>query len=135
MIHLNPVRESNDKVERGMIPTIEDLERMTTYEDFKEILLTDALNEEGQEKVAKYFKVENQWNDLLLSWKEKKTEVTGFRRYFELLFLVKAESKCNEVWFSFFKGMHQHATIVAGLLCSKFNYITNELELRNIDVE
>jgi hypothetical protein len=25
--------------------------------------------------------------------------------------------------------MHQHATIVAGLLCSKFNYITNELEL------
>jgi hypothetical protein len=60
---------------------------------------------------------------------------TGFRRYFELLFLVKAESKCDEVWFSFFEGMHRHATIVAGLLCSKFNYITNELELRNIDVE
>jgi hypothetical protein len=33
----------------------------------------------------------------------------------------------DHVWFSFFKGMHCHAAIVAGLVCSKFNHTTNEL--------
>jgi hypothetical protein len=34
----------------------------------------------------------------------------------------------DHVWFSFFEGMHRHAAIVAGLLCSKFDHITNELK-------
>ena len=65
-------------------------------------------------------------------WEDQKKTVTGFKRYFELLFLVKSESRCDEVWFSFFEGMHRHAAIVAGLLCSKFNHITNKLDLRSL---
>ena len=34
----------------------------------------------------------------------------------------------DHVWFSFFEGMHCHAAIVAGLLCSKFDHTTNELK-------
>jgi hypothetical protein len=34
----------------------------------------------------------------------------------------------DHVWFSFFEGMHRHAAIVAGLLCSKFDHTPNELK-------
>jgi len=39
------------------------------------------------------------------------------------------------VWFSFFEGMHRHTAILAGLLCSKFNHITNELELESLTLK
>ncbi len=39
------------------------------------------------------------------------------------------------MWFSFFEGMHRHAAIVAGLLCSKFNHITNELKLGSLTLK
>ncbi len=54
-------------------------------------------------------------------------EVRGYKRYHELLFLVKSSSTVDHVWFSFFEGMHRHAAIVAGLVCSKFDHTTNEL--------
>jgi hypothetical protein len=41
----------------------------------------------------------------------------------------------THIWFSFFKGMHCHAAIVAGLVCSKFNHSTNDLEPRSLTVE
>jgi hypothetical protein len=47
--------------------------------------------------------------------------------YYKLLFLVKSSSSVDHVWFSFFKGMHRYAAIVASLVCSKFNQPTNEL--------
>jgi hypothetical protein len=56
-----------------------------------------------------------------------KKYVNGFKRYYELLFLVKSSSSVDHVWFSFFEGMHCHAAIVAGLVCSKINHTTNEL--------
>ena len=68
-------------------------------------------------------------------WEDQIKTVTGFKQHFELLFLVKSESRRDKVWFSFFEGMHQHATKVAGLLCSKFNHITNELELGSLTLK
>jgi hypothetical protein len=52
-----------------------------------------------------------------------------------LLFLVKSTSQVDHIWFSFFEGMHHHAAIVAGLVCSKFNHFTNELEPGSLTLE
>ncbi len=41
----------------------------------------------------------------------------------------------DHVWFSFFKGMHHHAAIVTGLVCSKFNHLTNELQPGSLTLE
>jgi len=81
---------------------------------------------------VKYFNIESKWDVLLKEWEDQNKTVTGFTQYFELLFFVKSESRRDEVWFSFFEGMHRHAAIVAGLLCSKFNHITNELKLESL---
>ena len=128
MIRLNPVTEVNDSVKRGLVAITTPLEQMLGSDNFKEILLTDATTEEGENKVAEFFKVETAWELLLEKWQNNNQNLTGFKRYYELLFLVKSKSKNDRVWFSFFEGMHRHAAIVGGLVCSKFNHSTNELE-------
>ncbi len=65
----------------------------------------------------------------------RKKDVVGFERYYELLFLVKSESEVDHVWFSFFEGMHCHAAIVTGLVCSKFNHLTNEIQPGSLILE
>jgi hypothetical protein len=84
--------------------------------------------EDGEDEVAKYFKIKNQWDELLDKWHQKGAAVTGFKWYYKLLFLVKSTSEVDRIWLSFFGGMHCHAVIVAGLVCSKFNHLTNKLE-------
>ncbi len=105
---------------------------MIGSDDFKEILQTDATMEEGENKVVEYFEVDNIWECLLHKWEKENQNVTGFKQYYELLFLVKSISRKDKVWFSFFEGMHQHAAVVAGLVCSKFNHSTNELKLGSV---
>jgi hypothetical protein len=41
----------------------------------------------------------------------------------------------DHICFSFFKGMHCHAAIVAGLVCSRFNHSTNKLEPGSLTLE
>jgi hypothetical protein len=98
---------------------------MLIQHKFRDILLTDAAMEDGEDEVAKYFKVEKQWDAILDQWHEDKKVVIGFEQYYKLIFLVKSASEVDHVWFSFFKGMHCHAAIVAGLVSSKFNHLTN----------
>ncbi len=85
--------------------------------------------------MEKYFKVDKKWDTLLDKWDAEKKDVAGFERYYELLFLVKSESEVDQVWFSFFKGMHHHAAIVTGLVCSKFNHLTNKLQPGSLTLE
>ncbi len=85
--------------------------------------------------MAKKFKVQKQWNELLFQWKEEGKVVIGFELYYKLLFLVKSKSQVDHIWFSFFEGMHCHAAIVTGLVCSKFNHSTNDLETGSLTVE
>jgi hypothetical protein len=134
MICLNPVT-SKHCVERGLFSTDNDLYKELTHKNFKMILLTNAATDEGEEDVEKYFKVQKQWNELLFYWKEEGSVVIGFERYNKLLFLVKSKCQVDHKWFSFFKAMHCHAAIVAGLVCSKFNHSTNDFEPGSLTVE
>ncbi len=65
MIRLNPVTDVVDSVKRGLVAMITDIERELASDDFKEILTTNATTEEGENKVAEYFKVEAAWELLL----------------------------------------------------------------------
>ncbi len=106
MICLNPFKEGKEFFNRGLFPKLKDLHMLVRSNDFKVILGTDAITEKGKLKVVKYFNIEQKWDCLLEKWKYQKKTVTGFKQYFELLFLVKSESRSDDVWFSFFEGMH-----------------------------
>ena len=129
LIRLNPVRTGDESVKRGLFSNMTNTDELITSVEFKDILKTDATTEEGEQEVLSYFQVDNgRWKELLQEWQEKhKTPLTGFQQYYELLYHVKSRSRNDNIWFSFFEGMHRHAAIVAGLVCSKFNHSTNKL--------
>jgi hypothetical protein len=135
MIRLNPVQDDKDHVECGLFLVDDDLYNMLKQQKFKEILLTNVTTIDGEHDVAKYFKVEKKWDTLLDMWNAEKKDVVGFERYYELLFLVKSESEVDHVWFSFVEGMHCHEAIITGLVCSKFNHLTNELQPGSLTLE
>jgi hypothetical protein len=135
MICLNPVTTGKHCVKKGLFSTDNNLYKELTHQNFETILLTNATTDEGEDDVAKYSKVQKQWNELLFQWKEEGKVVIGFERYYKLLFLVKSTSQVDHIWFSFFEGMHCQAAIVAGLVCSKFNHSTNNLEPESLTVE
>ncbi len=68
-------------------------------------------------------------------WNDEGKVVICFKWYYKLLFLVISGSEVNHIWFSFFEGMHCHAAIVARLVCSKFNHLTNKVELGSLTLE
>jgi hypothetical protein len=80
MICLNPVTTGKHCSERGLFLTDNNLYKELTHQIFKTILLTDATTDEGEDDVAKYFKVQKQWNELLFQWKEEGKVVIGFER-------------------------------------------------------
>ena len=126
---MNPVITGDESVNRGLFPSATNTDDMFATQDFKDILKTDATTEEGEDNVLMYFRVDkNCWTTLLQEWQQEHgTPLVGYKRYYKLLYLVKSQSPRDHIWFSFFEGMHRHAAIVGGLVCSKFNHSTNEL--------
>ena len=68
MIHLNPVHDDKDHVERGLFSVDDDLYSMLKQQKFKEILLTNETMIDGEHDMAKYFKVEKKCDTLLDKW-------------------------------------------------------------------
>jgi len=135
LIRLNPVTDVAESVKRGLIATRTRLDEKLNKDDFKELLTTDPTTMEGETQVAEYFNVQLEWENLTEKWEKENRTVIGFRRYYELLFLVKSKSKYDQIWFSFFEGMHRHAAVIIGTLCAKFNHSTNELEPGSLTLE
>jgi hypothetical protein len=129
MICLNPVTVIGNSTKRGLFTTDTNVLSKLQDKTFKEILLMDATMEEGEDAVVAHFKVTKEWEKLNRNYRQKQgKDLIGYKQYYKLLFLVKSSSMVDHVWFNFFEGMHCHAAIVAGLLCSKFDHTTNELK-------
>jgi hypothetical protein len=87
-------------------------------------LKTESTKDEGMNVVAKYYKVEQDWNDYKNS---NGMHHTRPEKYFHLLMIMKTKSDINNVWVSFIEGLHQHSGILFCLMCSSFDYINKEL--------
>jgi hypothetical protein len=57
MVRLNPVQDDKDCVERGLFLVNNDLYSMLTQQKFRNILLTNATMEDGEDEVAKYLRL------------------------------------------------------------------------------
>jgi hypothetical protein len=95
----------------------EEITQLTTRlqtEQFQKLLKTDATTINGQEYVAEYFKVSEQWKN------EKETNTPP--SYFKLLKLVNKHSKEDHIWISIWEGMHRHVVIMLSCLCADITY-------------
>jgi hypothetical protein len=87
MICLNPVQDDNDCVKRGLFLFDNDLYNELTQKKFREILLTDATTEDGEDEVATYFKVKNSGMNYWISGMKKERSLlvsNGITSYYFL---------------------------------------------------
>jgi hypothetical protein len=96
---------------------LEEITQLTSHlqgEQFQNLLKTGATTINGEQYVAEYFKVTEQW--------ESKKETNTLPSYFKLLKLVKQHSKEDHIWISFWEGMHRQVAITLSLLCADITY-------------
>jgi len=121
---LNPnVGIEADTVKRQLFPTDNKLVELIRSEMFQGLLETDASTKEGQLHVAEYYGVTNEWKKII----EKQPQCTVMDTYYLLLKTVKCISKKDNVWISFYEGLHRHAALMLSLLSSTFNMRENIL--------
>jgi hypothetical protein len=99
----------------------------------KKLLRIDATTEEGQDYIAQYYDVETDWEALKKLGQEKKTITDAASAYYFLLKTVKCESKKDDVWMTFFEGLHQHSALMLSLLSSTFNIKENLFKNKSLN--
>ncbi len=112
----------------SFFPPNKDFYKNIQCEQFARLLTSNATTDEGQAIIARYYNVYDEW--VALEHCNNKIE-----KYYELLLLVKTKSKNDNLWVSFIEGLHRHAATIACLLCMKFDYDNNIINLGSLDLE
>jgi len=97
-------------------------------QDFVGILKINAMTRAGLDAIAKYFDLSEAWNAI------EKEEDFHIKYYYDLLWLVKRSKKDN-IWMSFYEGLHRHAALMMCLLCSKLDLVTNEVKFESLTAD
>jgi hypothetical protein len=90
--------------------------------------MSDGTSREGQKMIAVYYQVQDLWKDIA-------EPDCNFERYLNLLLLVKTKSQVDNLWVSFLEGLHPHAAMITCLLCTKFDYSSNKILPRSLDIQ
>jgi hypothetical protein len=132
MTRLNPCASYNDEKEKitSLTSFDETYIKFIKSDEFRDLLLIDGTTKEGQEAIAEHYGVSDEWKDLI----NVNVNNDVLTQYYDLLYLVKTESKNDYVWISFVEGLHRHAAIVLSLLCSKFDYQNNILVSKSLRI-
>lgn len=129
---LNPnVGLENDTVKRKLFPTDDKLYELVCSDKFKELLQTDASTEDGQQRVAEYYGVKAVWERSMSSQKSN-DDMSPSDTYIQLLKTVKCVSKKDNVWVSFYEGLHRHCALILSLLSTTFNMRENILTHKSL---
>jgi hypothetical protein len=90
--------------------------------------MSDGTTKDGQKTNAEYYQVQDLWKDI-------SEPDCDFERYLNLLLFVKTKSQVDYLWISFVEGLHQHAAMIACLLCTKFDYSSNKIQPGSLDIQ
>ena len=127
MNRLNPFSHS-DTMSTSFFPPDENFYADIKGEEFKKFLLIDAMTDNGQQEIAKFYDVYDYWTQS--TWGSD-----TINNYYQLLLLVKTKSKKDNFWISFVEGLHIHAAIITCLLCAKFDYEHNIIKSGSLELE
>ncbi len=95
-------------------------------EEFQEILRTDPTTEDGEAKVVHYFDIADEWAKV--KEKGKKGHISdSASTYIYLLMTVKYRSNTDNIWMSFYEGLHGHTALLLSLTSSAFNLTKNKI--------
>ena len=111
-----------------MFPSDDKLKSIVYSDDFQQLLLTDASTKDGQDFLADYYKIDD-WVQIKQKLNDKGAKMAT--RYYYLLFMVKAQSKQDNVWISFYEGLHRHASLMITYISAAFDTTKNILMFKS----
>lgn len=104
-------------------------------DEFQEILRTDPTTEQGEAKVVEYFQIVDEWAKVKKTGKQKGHITDSASNYFFLLMTVKYQSNVDNIWMSFYEGLHRHTALILTLTSSAFNLTKNEIKFKSLTSE
>lgn len=123
----------DDFLQRAMFPVDDKLHSLVHSDEFKQLLLTDASTDDGQDFLATYYGIDDWANIKQKLIIDKRVNLAS--RYYYLLLLVKVQSKKDNVWISFYEGLHRHASLLITLLSAVFDTTTNILKFNTLSID
>ncbi len=72
-------------------------------------------------EIATFYDVKNQWSNTTSG------QYFTINHYYELLLMVKKTSIKDNIWMSFYEGLHRQAALMMCLLCSKIDLVSNKV--------
>jgi hypothetical protein len=128
---MNPQQRAmtEETITKNYFPSKSESNKFYSSDTFMEFLKTNAMTKEGLQQIASFYEVLDEW--------EKATAEQTFKikDYFDLLLMVKKQSKKDHVWISFYEGLHRHAALMMCLLSSKLDLIANEITYGSLTAE
>ena len=104
-------------------------------EEFQDILRTDPTSEDGEAKVVHYFDIADEWAKVKKKGTNNGHISDSASTYFFLLLTVKYRSNTDNIWMSFYEGLHRHAALLLSLTSSSFNLTKNEIKFKSLTSE
>jgi hypothetical protein len=120
-------------MQRQLFPKDKTLHDIIKSDEFKKLLRTDPTTEEGQDYIAQYYDVETDWEVLKKLGQDKKTITDAASAYYFLLKTIKCESKKDDIWMTFYEGLHQHSALMLSLLSTKINIKENLFKNKSLN--
>jgi hypothetical protein len=125
---LDPKDKEDDKVLMGFFPPNNSYYTDLQNECFKSFLMSDGTTKEGQKMIAEYYQVQDLWKDIA-------KPDCDFKRYLNLLLLVKTKSQVDSLWVSFVEVLHLHAAMITCFLCTKVDYSSKKIQPGSLDIQ
>jgi hypothetical protein len=124
-----------DGIKRSLFRNDDILLNIVKSKEFQEILLTDPTTLDGEEKIVKYFGLTDEWATIKVKAQQKGHISDSASSYFFLLLTVKYQSKKDNIWMSFYEGLHRHTALLLSLTSSAFNLTKNEIKFKSLTSE
>jgi hypothetical protein len=120
---MNPQQRSmtDDTITKNYFPSNSMTNEICSSMAFTEILKTNAMTKDGLIGIATYFDLKEAWNANSLE------HDFSIKQYYNLLLMVKTSNTKDNIWMSFYEGLHRHAALMMCLLCSKVDLMTNKV--------
>jgi len=137
LIPLNPNVSLGEKdvLKRPLFRNDDIILNTMTSKEFIDLLLTDPTTPDGQDKIATYFNVTEEWAKVKQQGKENGKISDCASTYHYLLLTVKCQSNKDYIWMSFYEGLHRHSALLLSLTSSAFNLTKNEIKFQSLTTD
>jgi hypothetical protein len=128
---MNPQQRSmpDDTITKNYFPSNSEINKIYSSKEFTEFLTTNAMTKDSLMAIATYFNLKETWNAV------SSEQDFSIKQYYNLLLMAKTLKTKDNIWMSFYEGLHRHAALLMCLLCSKIDLMSNKVNYGSLTAD